>query len=103
MLAMACQVPAASISATPATFPAAGTPAATAGGGAVVGREVPAGTSREVELYDAATDTWSCGPDLPTPRHGIGIVAIGSTISVLTGGPLPFESKIAVCEALDLR
>jgi len=68
------------------------------------------GTFREVEIYDERTGAWSRGPDLPTPRHGIGVAAVGGTsgvprgaILVLTGGPTPGGSQTAVCEALDVR
>jgi len=65
-----------------------------------IGGEQPSGTFKEVEIYDAATRTWSRGPDLPTPRHGIGVAAVGSTVYVLSGGPTPGGSQTPVCEAL---
>jgi hypothetical protein len=43
------------------------------------------------------------GPDLPNPRHGLGVVAVGGTLYVMTGGPTPGGSQTAVCEALDVR
>jgi hypothetical protein len=30
---------------------------------------------------------WTRGHDLPTSRHGLGVVASGSTLYVMSGGP----------------
>lgn len=83
----------------------------------VAGGEQPTGTYREIDIFDARTNAWTRGPDLPTPRHGIGVVVVQPTkgldaarnlittparLLVLTGGPTPGGSQIAVCEALDL-
>jgi non-specific serine/threonine protein kinase len=67
-----------------------------------IGGEQPSGTFRQVEIYDAATATWSRGPDLPTPRHGIAVAAVGRTVYALTGGPTPGGSQTGVCEVLTL-
>ena len=75
----------------------------------LVGGEQPTGTFKEVEVYDSRTRTWSRGPDLPTPRHGLAVVEVGGTgrvaptLYALTGGPTPGGSQTAVCEALALR
>src|SRR5437773_7189096 len=45
---------------------------------------------------------WSRLPDLPTPPHGIGVVAVGGTVYVMSGGPTPGGSQTPVSEALDL-
>jgi hypothetical protein len=63
-----------------------------------VGGEQLSGTYKEVEVFDAATRAWSRLPDLPTPRHGIGVV----TVYVMSGGPTPGGSQTPVSEALDL-
>jgi len=53
------------------------------------GREQPLGTFKQVEIFDPAAGGWSRGPDLPTSRHGLGVVAIGGTLFVMSGGPTP--------------
>ena len=53
-------------------------------------------------MYDTATRAWSRLPDLPNPRHGIGVVAVGRTIYVMTGGPTPGGSQTPISEAIDL-
>jgi hypothetical protein len=45
----------------------------------------PRGVYAEVEAYDPATDTWTLVDTMPTPRHGLGAVALGSRI-YLPGG-----------------
>jgi len=69
----------------------------------VAGGEQPVGTFKEVDIFDSATGKWTRGLDLPTPRHGLGVVAVGSTVYVMSGGPTPGTSQTAVCEALDVR
>jgi len=56
----------------------------------------------EVEIFDGETGRWSRLPDLPNPRHGIGVVAVGRTVYVMTGGPTPGGSQTPVSEAIDL-
>jgi len=48
-----------------------------------------AGTIREVERYNAKTQRWSALPDMPTPRHGLGGVALGRDVYAVEGGPEP--------------
>ena len=55
------------------------------------------------KYFDSASAKWTRGPDLPTSRHGLGVVAVGSTLYVMSGGPTPGVSQTAVCEALDVR
>jgi hypothetical protein len=69
----------------------------------VVGGEQPLGTFKDVDIFDATSGKWGRGPDLPTPRHGLGVVAVGSTVYVMSGGPTPGASQTPVCEALDVR
>ena len=60
-------------------------------------------TFKELDIFDSASAKWTRGPDLPTSRHGLGVVAVGSTLYVMSGGPTPGVSQTAVCEALDVR
>lgn len=67
-----------------------GTGAAAVTGGIVsVGGEAPAGTIGTVYRYDLAVRSWSRLPDLPTPRHGLGVARVGATVYVVGGGPQP--------------
>ena len=68
-----------------------GTAAAALSDGRIViaGGEEAAGTIREVELYDPRRRTWSRLPDMPTPRHGLGVVANGRDVYTIEGGPQP--------------
>jgi non-specific serine/threonine protein kinase len=78
-----------------------GTGAAAIGGRIVsVGGEQPAGTIRTVYSYDTATKRWSRLPDLPTPRHGLGVVEEGGSIWVLAGGPVPGLTVSGAVESL---
>src|SRR5690606_2664578 len=36
--------------------------------------------------YDPATDKWQTLPDMPTPRHGHAVVAVGGTLFAIGGG-----------------
>ncbi|HLH23576.1 MAG TPA: kelch repeat-containing protein [Chloroflexota bacterium] len=45
----------------------------------------PRGVFAEVEAYDPATDSWTLVDTMPTPRHGLGAVAVGDRI-YLPGG-----------------
>jgi non-specific serine/threonine protein kinase len=55
----------------------------------VAGGEEGAGTIAEVELYDPATGMWSRLPSMPSPRHGLGVVARGRTVFTVQGGTSP--------------
>ena len=57
-------------------------------------------TSAKVEIYDPATDTWSTGPDLPTPRGGLGAAVLDGQAYVV-GGETTAEA-LSTVEALDL-
>ena len=59
-------------------------------------------TFEEVEVYDIAAKSWSRLPDLPTPRHGLGVVAEGDKVFVLAGGPQPGFAFSGANEAIDL-
>ena len=64
--------------------------AATSSGSIIaVGGESPAGTIGEVEAWDVAARRWFVLPEMPTPRHGLGVIARGSMVWALAGGPEP--------------
>ena len=55
-------------------------------------------TNAEVEVYDPATDSWMVAPDLPTPRHGLALVAEGGRLYAIGGGPLAAFSGTGATE-----
>jgi hypothetical protein len=59
-------------------------------------------TFEEAEAYDVEAGTWVSLPPLPTPRHGLGVVAVGTTIHVVAGGPEPGLAFSDAHEAIDL-
>jgi hypothetical protein len=84
--------------------PRGGIAAATVGSRiVVVGGEEPAGTIAEVEAFDPRRRRWTALSDLPTPRHGLGAVAVGRRVLVLEGGVRPGLSFSRAAEALTLR
>jgi non-specific serine/threonine protein kinase len=42
-----------------------------------------------VYAYEIATRRWRRLPDLPTPRHGLGVVALDGRVYAIAGGPQP--------------
>ena len=66
----------------------------------IAGGEEDAGTIKEVELYDPRTARWSALPDMPTPRHGLGVVAQGRKVFTVQGGPEPGFHFSSAIEAL---
>lgn len=69
-----------------------GTGAAAVSGRIVsVGGEEPMGTIASVYELDvrAKSKAWRRLADLPTPRHGLGVVALGDRVYVPAGGPRP--------------
>jgi N-acetylneuraminic acid mutarotase len=42
-----------------------------------------------VWAYDLASSTWSSLPDLPAPRHGLAVAAIGNTLYAIDGASQP--------------
>ena len=84
--------------------PRGGIGAATVTGGRIVvaGGEESAGTIREVEIYDPGTRRWRGLPNMPTPRHGLGVVARGRRVFTLQGGDSPGFAFTRVLEALDI-
>jgi hypothetical protein len=42
-------------------------------------------------------------PDMRTPRHGLGVVAIGTRVYAIAGGPSPGLTVSGANEYVDLR
>jgi hypothetical protein len=53
------------------------------------GGEAPGGTIRTVFAYDTRTGRWRRLPNLPTPRHGLGVVGLNGRVYVVAGGRQP--------------
>ena len=68
-----------------------------------VGGEEPDGTIAEVLAYRVAARRWIRLDDLPTPRHGIGVAAVGGRVFVIGGGPEPGLTVSAANEALRIE
>jgi hypothetical protein len=54
----------------------------------VVGGEGTRRVFGQNESYDFRGDRWEAHAPMPTPRHGLGAVAIGDTLYVAGGGPI---------------
>jgi hypothetical protein len=67
-----------------------------------VGGEAPSGTIGSVFAYGPASKRWDRLPDLPTPRHGLAVVAVGRRVFVIAGGPKPGLFVSGANESLDL-
>jgi hypothetical protein len=65
-----------------------------------VGGEEPAGSIGSVYGYDLARGRWRRLPDLPSPRHGLGVVAVGSRVFAIAGGPEPGLTVSGVNESI---
>ena len=65
-----------------------------------VGGERPQGTIASVYAYELRTKSWRRLPDLPTPRHGLGVVAAGGRVYVVAGGPEPGLTVSGAVESL---
>jgi Kelch motif protein len=80
-----------------------GTGAATIGNLVVsVGSESPQGTSGAAYALDVRTGDWRPLPDLPTPRHGLGVVAFRGDVLAIGGGPQPGLTVTSANERLTL-
>jgi hypothetical protein len=55
-----------------------------------------------VYAYDLRARRWSRLPDLPTPRHGLGVVAADGRVWALAGGPVPGLTVSRAVESLQL-
>jgi hypothetical protein len=67
------------------------------------GSESPAGTSAAVYAFDVRDRRWRRLPDLPTPRHGLGVLGFRGRVYVVGGGPTPGVSVSGANEFLRLR
>ena len=67
------------------------------------GGETPTVTIRTVYRYDVRKRRWSRLPNLPTPRHGLGVVAFGDKVYVLAGGTTPGLAVSSANESLAIR
>jgi hypothetical protein len=77
--------------------------AATSNGFVVaLGGEEEDGTFEEAEAFDVQTERWIALPPLPTPRHGLGVVADGTTVYAIAGGPQPGLHFSGALEAIDV-
>ncbi len=65
-----------------------------------VGGENASAMIGEVDRLDPITGRWSRLADLPTPRHGLGVVADGSLVFAIDGGPQPGLTTSRVVERL---
>ncbi len=73
------------------------------GGRIEQGRAIDAKVFGQMESYDPATDSWQSHAPMPTPRHAVASVTIGSTILVAGGGAvLGGAVQSAVHEAFEL-
>ena len=66
------------------------------------GSESAEGTSAAVYAYDTRTARWRRLPDLPTARHGLGVVGLKGRVYVVAGGPTPGLSVSGANEFLQL-
>jgi len=55
----------------------------------VFGGEAPLRIFNSTEMYEPAGNRWIALAPMPTPRHGIGAVAIGGRVYVPGGGTEP--------------
>jgi hypothetical protein len=67
------------------------------------GSESARGTSPAVYAFDVRTRRWRRLPDLPTPRHGLGVLGFGGRVYVIGGGPTPGLSVSGANEFFRLR
>jgi N-acetylneuraminic acid mutarotase len=67
------------------------------------GSESARGTSPAVYAFDVRTNRWRRLPDLPTPRHGLGVLGYRGSVYVIGGGPTPGLSVSGANEFLRLR
>jgi len=61
------------------------------------------GVFRETWIYDPATDVWTAGPDMRTPRHGLAAATVGDTVYAIAGGAVVSGGQaVGAVEALAL-
>jgi serine/threonine-protein kinase PknK len=66
------------------------------------GGEEEGGTFAEVEAFDVRAGRWLSLPPMPTARHGLGVVAVGTVVYTIAGGTVPGLSVSDTVEAIDL-
>jgi hypothetical protein len=59
-------------------------------------------TIAEVEMFDPRDRGWRRLPDMRTPRHGLGGVALGNRVFAIEGGPTPGFAFTRKIEFLDV-
>jgi hypothetical protein len=59
-------------------------------------------TFDEAEAYDVRVERWLALPPIPTARHGLGMVAVGTVAYAIAGGTEPGLSVSDVVETIDL-
>jgi N-acetylneuraminic acid mutarotase len=67
-----------------------------------IGGEEEGGTIGSVYGYDLAAQRWRKLPSLPTPRHGLGVVALKNRVFAVAGGTSPGLTVSGANEVLDL-
>ena len=80
-----------------------GSAAAATSNGLVVsaGGEADA-TFDEVEAYDVSADRWYSLPPMPTARHGLAVVVVGTVVYTIAGGTVPGLSVSNAVEMIDV-
>jgi N-acetylneuraminic acid mutarotase len=68
-----------------------------------VGGEAGTTTIGRVDQLDPVTGHWTRLADLPTPRHGLGLVAVGPLVFAIEGGPQPGLTTSRVVQRLRVR
>src|SRR5918997_1086234 len=69
----------------------------------VIGGEQPVGVYDTVEAFDITTKTSTNVARLRTPRHGLGVAAVGTTVYALNGAARPSHThSTTTAEALTL-
>jgi hypothetical protein len=62
--------------------------------------DVDSGVFAQTEIYDPAADEWSAGPDMPTPRHGMGAAGVDGALYVPGGADVAGFGAVATHEVL---
>lgn len=67
-----------------------------------VGGEAPTSVITDVQSYNLTTKVWAKLAPLPTPRHGLGVTAVGHTLYAVGGARAPGHAASAdEADALD--
>ena len=64
--------------------------------------DADSGVFPQTEIYDPAADAWSAGPDMPTPRHGMGAAGVDGALYVPGGADVAGIGAVATHEVLRL-